>query len=119
MNSNHQSSSNTLQFTDIIQLARRYQLFLVLFIGTVIGIAYVAAIILPKKYSTKTIFQIKAQYFNIPQISDFLPYIYAEEIRSQRTHLINKALNQSFLEIIGNQHSILHGSKGSSNDRIL
>ncbi len=100
------NETDLLQFRDILNLIRRYQLlgFTVVFASC--AIAYFLAITMPKSYQSKAVFLIKAQYFNIPQISDFIPFIYTAEIRSQRNRLIRKAIDKEFISNLGEKYKL-------------
>lgn len=103
-----------LEVSDLIHLFKRYYKIMVVSVLISSGGFLTVAYILPKVFKSIATITIFTKYFQNPLIKDMLPEIYDSfELRAQRENLIRKALDQDFLDEIGDKYKMFKSSPGT------
>jgi len=108
-----------IEFNEIVGYVRR-NLFggiLSLVIGVELAIA--ASLILPKWYKSDTILDIQSRYFRNPLVSELVSEVTdPTELKSQRSALIQRALDRDFLNYLGEKFNLFESIAGTKKRRI-
>jgi len=98
-------NNDIIAFHEVVAIFRRYffssLLIVVLSTGMAIGLAYSV----PKRYKSKALLSIQAAYFQIPLVGDLVAGANdAQEYKAQREALLRYALNNDFLDKLGEKY---------------
>jgi capsular polysaccharide biosynthesis protein len=102
----------TLELSDLIRIIKRYWLDTILITVLCLEAAALVAMYLPKKYKSKAILSIQSSYFRNPLVSDLVTEITDPgELNAQRQGLLRLALNDQFLDSLGEEYGIFETTR--------
>lgn len=112
-------NESSLTFGDILGILRRHLVTLGLSMAIGLALALVALAYLSEKYKSQSVINIQASYFASGLASDVLPQITdPAEQSAQRLALVRYALNEPFLDFLGEEYHLFKGPSGEAN-RVL
>jgi hypothetical protein len=104
-----------LPIAAIILFVRKHFIFIFLMGILGAGAGYGAVQIVPKRFKTSATLNIQNSYFQIPLVNDFVSGSNdPSEIQSQKQALLQMALNDEFLESLGQEFKQFHSEPGTA-----
>lgn len=98
-------NSESISIGAIFQILKRHALSIILFVMVFAALGVLAAEYLPKKYKSKAILSIQSGYFQHPLVRDLISEVQDPgELSAQRLALLRMALNDTFLDRLGEKY---------------
>ncbi|NLF24070.1 MAG: hypothetical protein GX589_00220 [Deltaproteobacteria bacterium] len=96
-----------LDLQDILRIIHRNFWVIALTIALCTALAGISAYYLPKRFKAKGVISLQATYFQNPLVRDLISDIYDQsELNSQREALFKYALNNNFLDKLGDKYNL-------------
>src|SRR4051812_1559804 len=103
-----------LKFQDIVAMIRKHALLVSSIVGACFLIAFGASMLLPKKFKSTSVLNIKSSYFQMPLGSDLgNGGREASEMFSEKQALIRLALDDAFMDKMGEEFGVYSTNKDS------
>lgn len=112
-------ADTSFTITDVLGVIKRNVIIaaVITIIATVC--AYTLTYYVPKQYKATAELAIQASYFHNPMVNDIINQVHnPSELNAQKATLFRQALNDEFLDYLGEQHGI-YASAAGSDDRVL
>jgi hypothetical protein len=99
--------NSDLDLLYFLRLFRKREKLIAVIIGSCLAVFLALYAALPKKYKSSAQITIYSKYFQNPLVKDFISEQYdPSEMRSQREALLQQAIDDSFLDEIGNEFKL-------------
>ncbi len=97
----------TISLVQVAGVLRRNAIATMLLVLLFAGIAFLVADLLPQRYKSKAILNIQSSYFQHPLVSDLISEVRdPSEMSAQRLSLLRLALNDQFLDRLGEEYRL-------------
>lgn len=111
-------AEDTLNLREIMGVLRRHALIIFLCMAICVALAILAMKVVPRKFKSVAAIDIKNSYFELPLLSDFSSVHDPSEMASEKSALIRAALDDAFLDQLGNRFGLFKAPPGSPAHRV-